>query len=307
MSNILPLLTDPETILIWLALIASAMMFFVMVAIVIYNLIKMLARPSKRTYKPRPVYPTPPTTPSSSHYNPPSPPTTHTSPSITPPTSSHSTNIYTLPTSSTQKPPNPYIYRPSPTTRIIAPIKFYDQKIQEELPANLDLKDLVDPLTGVPLQTSGGLYQCKDCKVFYQKASYEVIRAELGGRCVSCRGLRIVKIEAYQQQRGRNAEIGVVTLENYRDYEGQVVIFRGDVKTVRMGKAETYAVMFEDRPWVSGFKMVVFRGKLSLLGGPSFLFNLVEKSVKVRGLIIKHETFGYEIIISDPAMILEIE
>jgi hypothetical protein len=165
----------------------------------------------------------------------------------------------------------------------------------------------VDALTGAPLQLSSGLFQCQRCKVFYQGHSIQVINSENGGRCVSCLDTQIVSVAAKREQRGRNADVSIITLENYRDYVGHVITFEGDVHTVLTSRRGTdYAVMFENRSWTRGFKMVVFRGRVEEIGGANFLFTLVGRRVRVRGLLINHDRFGYEIIVSDRAMILAV-
>jgi len=175
-------------------------------------------------------------------------------------------------------------------------------------PTDLDIKDLVDALTGAPLQRSLGLYQCQRCKVFYQPHSVEVIQSENGGRCVSCQHAEIINVAGRREQRGRNADVSVITLENYRQYVGHVITFEGNVHTVLISRRGVdYAVMFENRSWVNGFKMVCFRGDVEKIGGPGYLFGLIGHQVLVRGLLIRHETFGYEIIVSDRAMILSVQ
>ncbi|APG27037.1 hypothetical protein A7E78_03830 [Syntrophotalea acetylenivorans] len=62
--------------------------------------------------------------------------------------------------------------------------------------------------------------------------------------------------------------------------------------------------MFEDKSWTKGFKLVFFRTAISRVGGKRFISTLNGKTVKVRGLIVKHQTFGYEIIVSEKSMIL---
>ena len=52
--------------------------------------------------------------------------------------------------------------------------------------------------------------------------------------------------------------------------------------------------------------MVVFRNATTQVGGPAFLLGLAGKQIRVRGLIVKHPRFGYEIIVNDRAMILEV-
>ena len=205
---------------------------------------------------------------------------------------------------------DPTVYRPSvalkkPSTN---QIRFRDISHNNVIITDQAIKDLVDALTGVPLDINLGLYQCQKCKVFYQAQSYEVIRSENNGRCVSCLNTQIVGVQKRSEQRGHNAEVSVVTLENYHNFAGHVITFEGYVeKVLTSRRGSDYAVMFENTSWTKGFKMVVFRGSLEKCGGASFLFNMTNHRVKIRGLLINHKTFGYEIIINDPAMILSIQ
>jgi hypothetical protein len=86
-----------------------------------------------------------------------------------------------------------------------------------------------------------------------------------------------------------------------------VVTFEGDVKAVRVSRrGSDYAVMFEDKTWRTGFKLVFFRGAVRKVGGPEFIKNLDGHRMRVRGLLVKHPRFGPEIIISERNMILEV-
>jgi small nuclear ribonucleoprotein (snRNP)-like protein len=212
--------------------------------------------------------------------------------------------------SSGTKPRDPNIYCPTSTTRSPSrpSINFRDLNSIANTATDLDIKDLVDALTGAPLQAALGLFQCQRCKVFYQPQSFDVIKSENAGRCVSCQSTEITNVSQRREQRGQNADVSVITLKNYREYEGRVITFEGTVHTVLTSRRGTdYAVMFEDKSWVYGFKMVVFRGGVERIGGSQFLYKLVGHKVQVRGLLIKHEKYGYQIIISERSMILGIE
>jgi hypothetical protein len=170
-----------------------------------------------------------------------------------------------------------------------------------------NLSGLRDAVTGTALDASRGLYRCGQCEVFYHAESYELVREENSGRCVACGTVAIVSITVAQanRQSGRNYEAGITTLADYRSKEGQVVIFEGRCVTVLQSRrGSDYAVMFENKSWRRGFKLVVFRGATAQLGGPAFLFSLAGKHVRVRGLIVNHPRFGYEIIVNDRDMIL---
>lgn len=202
---------------------------------------------------------------------------------------------------------SPNVYRPSTSTRAnqIRAIQFPQDGGSTSLPTDQEIKDLVDALTGAPLLLTLGLYQCLRCKVFYQAHSFEVIQSENGGRCVSCLHTEIESVTGRREQRGRNADVTVITLNNYRQYVGHVITFEGQVhKVLTSRRGNDYAVMFEDQTWTRGFKMVVFRGDVDRIGGVRFLSSLVGHQARVRGLLIRHKTFGYEIVVSERAMIL---
>lgn len=214
------------------------------------------------------------------------------------------------PTQAVRAKRDPNVFRPSADTRAQRrpAIEFKENSGGAGPPTDIDIKDLVDALTGAPLLLDAGLFQCQRCKVFYQAQSVEVIRAENGGRCVSCLHAELVSVTGRREQRGRNADVNVITLENYRQYVGHVITFEGHVHTVLPSRRGTdYAVMFENRGWTQGFKMVVFRGAVDRIGGERFLYSLANRTVRVRGLLILHKDFGYEIIVSDRAMILSIQ
>lgn len=200
------------------------------------------------------------------------------------------------------------VYRPKSKIRNSKSIITFKESGSESYVNDIDIKDLVDALTGAPLQKDAGLFQCKRCKVFYQEQSVEVIRAENQGRCVSCLHAELISVSGRSEQRGRNADVNVVTLENYREKVGHVITFEGYVHKVLTSRRGTdYAVMFESASWTKGFKMVAFRGSAQRIGGRQYLISLENKTVRVRGLLVNHKTFGYQIIINDPAMIISVQ
>ena len=171
-----------------------------------------------------------------------------------------------------------------------------------------DLSGLNDAFTGAPLNRSLGLYQCQDCKVYYHTESFEVIKTENNLQCMACNSTRITAIlDASTANTGRNYTPDVVTLSNFKDHIGSVVTFESHVCRVYESKrGNDFAVMFENKRWVEGFKLVFFKGAVRRVGGAPYINSLNGKSVKVRGLLIKHPTFGYEIIVSQKSMILSV-
>jgi len=212
------------------------------------------------------------------------------------------------PPSSTPPTVKPGSYRPTRRTGRATNVKF--QNTTPSLggtAADLDLKDLRDAFTGAPLDASLGLFRCTSCQVYYHTESLEVVRLENGGRCVACSATTIVAVTTGSAT-GRNFNPDVVTLDNFRHHFGRVVTFEGDVTTVRASRAGIdFAVMFEHKSWVTGFKLVFFRKAVRRVGGADFIMGLANRRVRVRGLLINHDTFGPEIIISERSMILSIK
>lgn len=175
--------------------------------------------------------------------------------------------------------------------------------------AKADLEGLHDAFTGAPLDRSLGLHQCQSCKVYYHTESLQILREANNSQCVSCQSTNIIAvIGASKSTGGRDYTPNVVTLQSYKQHEGSVVTFEGRVHKVNESRrGNDFAVMFEDKSWVKGFKLVFFRDGVRKVGGSSYINSLAGRKVKVRGLVIKHPKFGYEIIVSEKSMILSVE
>jgi hypothetical protein len=177
-------------------------------------------------------------------------------------------------------------------------------------------EQVTDFVTGAAFWTAASTYQCRECLAFYGLESFELLRAENGGRCASCRStnLRVLGERRSQdapratQPSGRAAEPGSATLSNYRSFEGQVVTFCARVVKVKESRrGGDFAVMFEDKAWNLGFKLMFFKNVLTALGGASYARGLQGATITVRGLIVNHRDFGYEIIINDRGMVLRVD
>ncbi len=86
----------------------------------------------------------------------------------------------------------------------------------------VDGGDLVDALTGALLQPDAGLFQCRRCRVFYQQASVEVLRAENDGRCIGCLQAELVCVRVRREQYGLAVGGDAFARYNYRRYAAQV-------------------------------------------------------------------------------------
>lgn len=216
----------------------------------------------------------------------------------------------TDPNVSKRRPRHRYGYKPSLASYPKNRIKFITAGGTDKNTVSAeDLTGLVDAFTGALLDKSRDIFQCSRCKVFYQEESYSLLREENSGRCVSCSAISSVGIVIGNkfEIKGKNPEVGVITLANYKQYEGRVITFEGSVFNVKQSRrGGDYAVMFENRNWKDGLKMVVFRRDVQRVGGGSFILNLYGKSVKIRGLLVDHHRFGYEIIVAERSMILSV-
>lgn len=219
--------------------------------------------------------------------------------------SSSDTTTASHTTSKRQSNTSPDIYRPSSNPRS-GKVVFTDQSVSHNIKI-LDLSGINDAFTGAPLNPLLGLYQCSVCKVFYHKESYDLLVEVNSSRCVSCSNASIRSLsetEARQSER-RNYHPSVVTLENVRQCVGRVITFEGYVHDVMVSRrGSDYAVMFENTTWVKGFKLVFFRTAARRIGS-AYIRGLKRRTITVRGLVIKHPRFGYEIIISEKSMILQ--
>ena len=218
------------------------------------------------------------------------------------PSTSNRTSPYSGPVPSTQKDK----YRP-PVSSVTKPKIPFRELSNTVAKTNLPgIEDLHDALTGASLNPSLGLYQCSKCKVFYHSESFTALKEINNSACVSCQSKTIFPVTTFADTKFRKEYIpNVVTIDNYRQFAGQVVTFEGYVHTVlESRRGNDFAVMFENKSWILGFKLVFFRDVIREIGGSRFLYSLVGKTIQVRGLIINHETFGYEIMVTEKGMIL---
>ena len=198
-------------------------------------------------------------------------------------------------------------YRPV-KTRSSPSIKFGSLS-SEAVNEQDDLSGLHDAFTGIPLNKSLGLYQCGKCRVYYHTQSFHVLQQENRSSCVACgaHALQALTQRHKASDRGRDHSPVIVSLANFAQHFGRVVTFEGRVRSVKTSRRGTdYAVMFEDASWAKGLKLMFFRGAIRKVGGPRYIQNLTSRTVRVRGLLVKHPLFGPQIVISEKSMILQV-
>ena len=174
---------------------------------------------------------------------------------------------------------------------------------------SINFEGINDAFSGVPIDPKKTIYGCT-CGVFYHASSYEVIKSENNYNCVACSMPNISlfgKDKTKRKDTFRNHDANLVTLSNYKQHFNRVVTFEGKVHNILQSRSGTsYAVMFENKSWTKGFKLVFFRDAVEQYGGPRYIYSLKGKTIKVRGLLIRHQTFGDEIMINERAMVLSV-
>ncbi len=230
---------------------------------------------------------------------------------------SSSSQNYTPPSSGRSETSNlqtrrkdPRVHSPRRTSSARPKIKFNGEggaTASHKPPTVQELEGLHDAFTGQPLNLALGLFQCSSCQVYYHTASYQVLADENSGRCVACSSPSIAAVSGHAHYSGgRDYNPDIITLENFHSHVGRVIVFEGYVhKVLQSKRGKDYAVMFENKSWTKGFKLVFFRGSISKVGGARYINALKGKTIRVRGLLINHKTFGHEIIISEKSMILD--
>lgn len=203
----------------------------------------------------------------------------------------------------------PEVYRPQ--RRVSPKIKFVEPTPTSSQAGDAfdqtQVSGLCDAFSGARLDIALGLFRCSKCHVFYHSESYDVLRSENRGQCVACSSTSIVALtgEKGRHETGRNFTPDAVTLSNFAQHFGHVITFEGVARSVRVSKrGKDYAVMFENKPWSRGLKLVFFRGSIRKVGGSDYIQRMSGRTITVRGLLINHERYGPEIIVSEKSMIL---
>jgi hypothetical protein len=171
-----------------------------------------------------------------------------------------------------------------------------------------DVPDLRDAYSGVHLDPGRAIWQCARCLVCYHGESVELLRQQNDGRCVSCRSGEIYPIpgdSAKTSGTSSSFRPDIVTLLDYRNHIGRVVTFEGYVREIKPSTGgKSFAAMFEPGPWTEGLKLVFLGRYLERVGGEGFIFGLLNRNVRVRGLLVRHPIFGYQIVVNDQSMIM---
>lgn len=173
-----------------------------------------------------------------------------------------------------------------------------------------DLSGLCDAYTGARLDPSRGIVRCSKCQVCYHLDSFQLLREQNNGQCANCMSTDIHAIpgESAKSLHGwRDFRPDIVTLQDYRNHVGRIVTFEGHVLDIKPSKSGTgFAAMFEPGSWTEGLKLIFPSRYVERVGGRDFIFNMLNRTVRVRGLLVSHQIFGHQIIVTEPSMILRV-
>ncbi len=233
-----------------------------------------------------------------------------------PPTHARSGEGAPRPTAGTQSRPDPFVYRPSQWSSRQKPKIVFSEAPPERKrfrPSGSsagDLSGLCDAYTGAQLDPSRGIVRCSKCQVCYHLDSFQLLREQNNGQCASCGSTEIHPIardSAQSPQSRRDFQPDIVTLRDYRSHVGRVITFEGHVLDIKVSKSGNgFAAMFEPGSWTEGLKLIFPNRYVERVGGPNFIFGMLNRTVRVRGLLVKHTIFGHQIIVSERSMIISI-
>ena len=178
--------------------------------------------------------------------------------------------------------------------------------------AGVSVEELLDPVTGVGFNSGEEIWQCANCSSLYHPESHEFISEQNSNRCVVCKSqgqisryrpgkvTRPVKYEVVCRFRPET-----IALNDVARNEGRIVSFEGRVVEVQRSQtSETYAVKFQRGRWTGVFKLVIFPQYVgSFAQGATTIKSYRGHTIRVRGLIQRHDTFGYQIIVNSEDMI----
>ncbi len=179
--------------------------------------------------------------------------------------------------------------------------------------AGVSVEELLDPVTGVEFGQGDEIWQCDNCSSLYHLESRNFISEQNSNRCVVCK----VQNQIFRYRPGRETTRPVtheiarrfrpeaITINNAARNVGRIALFEGRVVEVQRSKtSETYAVKFRRGRWVDVFKLVIFQQYVGNFSqGARTIKSYQGHTIRVRGLIQRHDTFGLQILVNDEDMI----
>lgn len=180
-----------------------------------------------------------------------------------------------------------------------------------------------DAFDHTPIQSGERVAFCKRDKVAYHFSTWQFLKAQNQGKCCICGLSNFIEIvtvpgalsekDSYIQPRTSGVFVSkgekIISLADVPDHVGRMVIVQDFVHEVYQTKnTGTYFVRFEPRtrydPPFAGFKVVIFPDyQLSWVDQKLPIDTYEGKTIRVRGVVQTHPTWGIEILVNTPNVI----
>jgi hypothetical protein len=219
------------------------------------------------------------------------------------------------------RPRDPRRYRPG-RSRGASDMEFEDvgAASQDKRPAGDGADrgaDLTDFLTGASIDPSDGVVRCDACRALYHPASAALLDERNGGGCASCGSASLVRLddEALRRYRRRDAETrsgalvaDLVPSDGYDPLVGRVVTVTGRVLgALPSRRAGERALRFQDLALGTECRLSFIGNAATGLRGKAFVNGLIGSRVRLRALLLRHDAHGFQLLVPDPAMVLDVE
>jgi hypothetical protein len=176
---------------------------------------------------------------------------------------------------------------------------------------------LTDFLTGAALDPADGIVRCAQCQALYHPDCAALLAERNGGACASCGSAALARLddEALRRFRRRGADArrggaivaDLVPVDGYEPMLGRVVTVTGQViGTLPTRRAGEHALLLRDRMLGTECRLSFVGAAASGLRGRAFVHGLIGSQVRLRGLLLRHDAQGFQLLVPDRAMVLEV-
>jgi hypothetical protein len=175
---------------------------------------------------------------------------------------------------------------------------------------------LTDFLTGATLDPAHGVVRCADCRALYHPDCAALLAERNGGACASCGGVSLARVpEAELRRRSRRDAVArggamvadLVPRQGYEAALGRVVTVSGQVLgTLPSRRADERALLFKDRLLGTECRLSFVGAAAAGMRGRAFAHGLIGSQVRLRGLLLRHDAQGFQLLLPDPEMVLEV-
>lgn len=180
-----------------------------------------------------------------------------------------------------------------------------------------DGSGLTDFLTGAALAPADGIVRCADCQALYHPDSAALLDERNGGACASCGSFALVRLDDEALRRFRRGAApsragalvpDLVPIDGYEPMVGRVVTVTGRVLgRLPSRRAGEQALLFMDSTLGVECRLSFVGAAAAGLRGKAFVHGLIGSRLRLRGLLLRHDAQGFQLLVPDPAMVLEVD